>query len=288
MPTSSLPTLEGITTRHVDVDGVAIHGASVGSGPVGVLLFHHFYGNVATWRRVLTRLDAHGVHAVAVDRPAFGWTERPDPSTRPEVYTRAFAAHAGRVVARELGMEQLVVVGSSMGGTLALESTLADPTDVEHLVLLSPAITGDVGMPATLRPLLRRGPVRRAVRPLIRRLSRDIDLDRATGGWNDRSLANDDDVSAYLEPTRLDGWADGIWAVMTGERPPSLLGSLPDVEVPATVVAGAHDRIIRPRWNRRTADRLGADLVELDTGHTPQEEAPDTIVDLLLARLPTA
>ncbi len=289
MTTTTMPAarLDDITTSHVDVDGVAIHTASVGSGPVGVLLFHHFYGNVATWRRVLRRLGDAGIHAVAVDRPGFGWTERPDPSERPEVYTRAFAARAGREVARHHGIDRLVVVGSSMGGTLAIETTLADPDGVDHLLVLSPAITGDVGMPAPLRPLLRPAPVRRLFRPLVTRLSRTIDLQRATGGWHDRTLAGEDDVAAYLEPTTLPGWADGLWAVMTSEQPPSLLRRLKTVQPPSTVVAGQHDGIIRPRWNRRTARALDGRLVELDTGHTPQEEAPDLVAGLITDLLAT-
>lgn len=277
--------LDGIETGHVDVDGVAVHAAAVGTGPVGVLLHHHFYGNVATWRRVLRRLGDAGVHAVAIDRPGFGWTERPDPGRRNDAYTRAFAARAGREVARQRGLERLVVVGSSMGGTVALESALADPDDIVHLVLLSPAVTGDVGMPPPLRPFLRRSAVRRAVRPIVRRLSRDIDLARATGGWHDDRLAGDDDVAAYLAPTRLPGWPDGIWAVMTSEPPPSLNRRLGEVVPPATVVSGAFDRTIRPRWNSRTAAALGADLVEVAAGHTPQEEAPDVVTELLLERL---
>ncbi len=277
--------LDGITTDHVEVDGVGIHTAAVGAGPVGVLLYHHFYGNVATWRRVLRRLDEAGVHAVAVDRPGFGWTQRPDPSRRPMVYTRAFAARAGRVVARSRGIDRLVVVGSSMGGTLALETALADPDGIDHLVLLSPAVTGDVGMPAPLRPVLRRAIVRRAARPVVRRLSRGIDLQRATGGWHDPELAGDDDVAAYHEPTLLPGWADGIWAVMTSEPPPGLGRRLGEVVPPATVVSGSFDRTIRPTWNRSTAAGLDGELVEVSTGHTPQEEAPALVTDLLLDRV---
>lgn len=282
------PELAGVDTSFTDVEGVAIHAAEVGrdrATGTGVLLLHHFYGNVATWRRVLRELDDRGVHAIAVDRPGFGWTERPDPGRRPEVYTRAFAARAARAVAAARGLERLVVVGSSMGGTLALETTLAEPDGITGLVLLSPAVTGDVGMPPPLRPLLRTTPIRRALRPLVDRLSRDIDLQRVASGWVDPTTAGPDDVAAYRDPTRLDGWAAGIWAVMTVEPPPSLGRGLTSIEVPVTVVSGTHDRTIRPRWNSRTAAALDADLVELPTGHTPHEEAPEAVADLVLARL---
>lgn len=286
MPSPTPAELDGIDTGFVDVDGVAVHVGEVGTGTRGVLLLHHFYGNVATWRRVLWGLADAGVHAVALDRPGFGWSERPDPASgRTNPYTRGFAVRAAREVARAVGLDELVVVGSSMGGTLALELALDDPAGLAHLVLLSPAITGDVGLPAPLRPVLNHRWIRRAARPVVERLSRDITLERVSGGWADASTANNGDVAAYLAPTREPGWADGIWEVMTTEQPPKLSQRLDAVTVPATVVAGRHDGTIRPEWNIRTARALGADLVTLDSGHTPQEEAPAAVVDLVLDRL---
>ena len=296
--------LRGVATGFLDVDGVAVHVGEVDGGaggnrvPAGdsrrgAVLLHHFYGNVATWRRVLRRLDRAGLPARAVDRPGFGWTERTDPAaaramdTNP--YTRAFGVAAARAVIDTAGWEEVVVVGSSMGGTLAIElahAMQADPTapDISHLVLLSPALTGDVGMPPPLRPMLRAPWVGRTMEPLVHRLSRRIDLDRVAGGWYDQRLANEADVDAYLLPTRLPGWAQGIWEVMTVEPPPDLRTVARSLDLPTTVVSGRHDRTIRPRWNERTAAGMDADLVVLDTGHTPQEEAPDQVADLIVER----
>jgi pimeloyl-ACP methyl ester carboxylesterase len=296
-PVPDPATLRGIATRFLDVDGVAVHvGEVAGDGGHhgrGVVLLHHFYGNVATWRRVLRRLDRAGLPAVAVDRPGFGWTQRPEPTaaramaTNP--YTRAFGVAAARAAVDSAGWDEVVVVGSSMGGTLAIELAAAmqrdpDAPRLPHLVLLAPALTGDVGMPPPLRPVLRHPRVGRVMAPVIHRLSRRMDLDRVAGGWHDRRLANEADVDAYRIPTRLPGWAHGIWEVMTVEPPPDLREVAVALDVPTTVVSGRHDRTIRPRWNEKTAAGMDADLVVLDAGHTPQEEAPDQVADLIVAR----
>lgn len=312
-------SLDGIKTAFLDVDGVAVHvgrvdgtGSATGTtatdttaarastatttGPadVGVVLLHHFYGNVATWRRVLRRLDAAGIPAVALDRPGFGWSQRlgTREAGRRDLnpYTREFAVRAAREAVRQAGWRRVVVVGSSMGGTLAIElvADLRQDTtapDVAHLFLLSPAITGDVGMPPPLRPLLRAGWIARVMAPLVRRLSSRMDLERVAGGWHDQRLADQSDIDAYRIPTRLPGWEVGIWQVMTAESPPNLRTVATTLQVPTTVVAGRFDRTIRPRWNQRTARGMGAELVEVDTGHTPQEEAPDLVVDLVRARV---
>lgn len=316
--------LEGITTRFLDVGGIQVHAGCVDgsrgpalptdgardrrglassarthSGPdtdarVGVLLLHHFYGNVATWRRVMRQLDARGIPAVAVDRPGFGWSQRPTAAqvrattkaAAPNPYTRAFGVAAARAAIDAAGWDEVVIVGSSMGGTLAIELTAAMEADaaapaIRHLVLLSPALTGDVGMPPPLRPLLRAGWIRRALRPVVNRLSRRMDLERVAGGWHDRALADQSDIDAYRIPTQQPGWADGIWQVMTVESPPDLRSVAAGISAPATVVSGHHDRTVRPKWNRRTAAGMGARLVEVAAGHTPQEERPDLVVDLV-------
>lgn len=291
--------LPGIDTGFVDVDGVAIHTASVGSGDAtrGLILLHHFYGNVATWRRVLRPLGDLDVAAVAIDRPAFGWSQRL-PASRAEArslnpYSRAFAVRAIHEVIAATGWHDVVLVGSSMGGTLAIETAASwsdrhVPKRLAHLVLMAPALTGDVGLPPPLRPFLRAPWITRTARPLVDRLSRRMDLERVTGGWHDQRLADETDVAAYAEPTTDPLWSHGLWQVMTVDEPPRLTSVARALDVAATVVSGRHDRTIRPRWNQRTAALLDAELVQLDAGHTPQEESPDVVVELLLRTLDAA
>lgn len=310
-PSPNPATLDGIATRFIPVDGVDVHvahvptsllpadGQPIGQPPAhevptrtraGVVLLHHFYGNVATWRRVLRGLDTAGIAAIALDRPGFGWSQRLSPARArqhdPNPYTRAFAVQAASKAIAAAGFDPVVVVGSSMGGTIAIEladdlTSQAGGPDLAHLVLLSPAITGDVGAPTRLRSLLRADWLNRAMRPMVDRLSRRMDLERVAGGWRDPSLADQSDIDAYAIPSRLPGWAQGMWQLLTVEPPPDLRATIRALDVATTVVAGRHDRTIRPHWNRRTAHAMDARLVVVDTGHTPQEEAPAIIVDLV-------
>jgi len=277
--------LVGPDGRLVDVDGLEVHlveaGPSTGAdGAPAVMLAHHFYGSVATWRHVLPEL-ASGARVVAHDRPGFGLTERPVVARGgPNPYTRAEQARLGWRVLDRLGIGEAVLVGCSAGGTHVLEMYAREPDRVKGLVLLSPAITGDVGAPPALRPLLRSPQVRRIAPRVVERLVDDVPRERVERSWHDPSRLTDEDVDAYRRLVRVEGWARGLWESMIAEPPPDLRAVLRRIDVPTVVVAGRSDRTIAAHFNARTARSIpGAELVLLDDcGHLPQEERPEAVV----------
>ena len=79
---------------------------------------------------------------------------------------------------------------------------------------------------------------------------------------------------------------DAAWAFAqlrpqapTSQREPHPSG-LPPVR--AVAIIGARDAGMNPAWSRRVArERLGADAVELDTGHFPMITEPEALADAL-------
>jgi pimeloyl-ACP methyl ester carboxylesterase len=282
-PDSRFATLAGLEVHH--------KVAGTPSAPA-VVLHHHFYGNVFTWRHVLDGLaDDH--HVAAFDRPGFGLTERP-PRDRwgdQHPYTRRAAAGITLDLLDHLDADDAVLVGSSAGGTTALETYALAPERVRALVLISPAITGDVGPPPAVRPLLR-SPQARWIGPrVVERLAGEITLERIARSWHDPTRATDDDLDAYTRPLRVEGWPRGFVDLFGAEPPPDLTSLLPRIDVPTLVVSGASDRVIAPRWNRRTAAAIPDARFEVlpDCGHTPQEECPEALLEVVrgfLADLP--
>lgn len=273
--------LVGDGGRLVDVDGLEVHAVEAGrSDAPAVLLAHHFYGSVATWRRVVPPL-AGTAHVIAHDRPGFGLTERPVVHLgRPNPYTRAEQAWTSWRLLDLLGVDGTVLVGSSAGGTHVLEMFALRPERVRGLVLLSPAITGDVGAPPALRPLLRTPQVRRLAPRVVERIVDDVPRERIERSWHDPSRLADEDVEAYRRLVRVEGWARGLWESMIAEAPPDLRDVLRRIDVPTVVVAGRSDRTIAPHFNARTARAIPGARLELldDCGHLPQEERPDAVI----------
>jgi pimeloyl-ACP methyl ester carboxylesterase len=53
-------------------------------------------------------------------------------------------------------------------------------------------------------------------------------------------------------------------------------------EIPSTYIVAAHDRAIRPEWQRRMArERLGVEPLEIPSGHCPHVSRPDRLAELL-------
>jgi pimeloyl-ACP methyl ester carboxylesterase len=284
-PSRSALDGDGSTRRFVRLSGLDVHHEVAGrvDDPTVVLL-HHFHGSTATWRHVLHDLGRDH-HVAAFDRPGFGLTERPDRGRWHEEspYTRAAAAGLTLGLLDELGADEAVLVGSSAGGTIALETYARAPQRVRALVLLSPAVTGDVGPPGVLRPLLRGRPARLLGSRVVRRLSRDLTLERISRSWHDPGRATEADLEAYRRPLQAEGWSRALWEVVTAEPPPQLGGLLRQIDVPTLVVAGQSDRVISPSWNARTARAIpGARLEVLPAcGHTPQEERPEALLRIV-------
>ena len=267
-PESRFEPLGGLDVHHT------VHGDPASTT---LLLSHHFYGSAPTWRRLVAELEGDH-HLVAFDRPGFGLTERPERDRWGELnpYSRGVAARRGWDLLDHLDVEDAVRVGSSAGGTNVLEMYLLQPERVRALVLVSPAITGDIGPPNALRPILRSPQARRIAPRLLQRFVGEVDVQRAASSWADPSRATPEDAEPYQRMLRVDGWDRGFWEVINASPRPNLSDALGDIEVPVLVVSGDSDPVIRPRWNQRTAEAIpGARYRELGgCGHTPQEECP--------------
>ena len=66
-----------IAHRTIQANGVRIHFAEAGEGPL-VLLCHGFPESWYSWRHQLQALVEAGYHAVAPDMRGYGETDRPD------------------------------------------------------------------------------------------------------------------------------------------------------------------------------------------------------------------
>lgn len=122
-----------IQHRVVEANGIRMHVAEQGEGPV-VILCHGFPESWYSWRHQLSALAQAGFRAVAPDMRGYGETERPDAIDR---YT--FLHMAGDMVAllTALGGESAVIVGHDMGALVAWLTAQIRPDLFRGVVALS-------------------------------------------------------------------------------------------------------------------------------------------------------
>jgi pimeloyl-ACP methyl ester carboxylesterase len=112
-----------ITHRNVEANGVRIHFAETGHGPL-VLLCHGFPESWRSWRHQLRALSEAGFHAVAPDMRGYGRTDRPEAI---DAYTILHLVGDMTALVGALGAEQAVIVGHDWGAPVAWHAALLRP-----------------------------------------------------------------------------------------------------------------------------------------------------------------
>ncbi len=112
-----------IVHRTVEANGIAIHLAEAGSGPV-VLLCHGFPESWYSWRHQLKALAEAGYHAVAPDMRGYGQTSQPQDIDQ---YTLLHLVGDMVGVLDALAAPEAVVVGHDWGAPVAWHCALIRP-----------------------------------------------------------------------------------------------------------------------------------------------------------------
>lgn len=288
--TETVFDLAGSDSRFLEIDGIRLHyrftprAAAHGAGPVGepneppqlFVLLHGFGASTFSWREVESRLAELG-DVVSYDRPGFGLTERPDAGSL--LYTGAGQLHILQAILAHVGREQAILVGSSAGGTVALNFALEYASQVPALVLVSPAVYTGGGAPGLLQRLLRLPQLRRLGPLLAGRIAGDAGDEFLRNSWYDPGRITEEVFTGYRLPTRVEGWEQGLWNFATaagGDQAP-LAERVVALEVPALVITGDTDRIVPTEDSIRLAAELPeATLVVVPaSGHLAHEETPD-------------
>jgi pimeloyl-ACP methyl ester carboxylesterase len=133
----------------VSANGIRLHVAEAGSGPL-VLLLHGFPEFWWTWRAQLTALSAAGYRAVAVDLRGYGDSDKP-----PRGYDGWTLAGDVAGLIKALGERHAHLVGHAWGGLVGWTVATMHPRLVRSLTAVA------APHPLALRSAIRRSALRR-------------------------------------------------------------------------------------------------------------------------------
>ncbi len=183
----------------------------------------------------------------------------------------------------DLGLTSIILVGHSMGGSVAVELTLHYPHLVQRLALIDaavdayrmPAYTRLYLLPAIGWPVFRiTQAIGRAFRPIGQRIPHDHG-----GGWI-RPWVRRASYLATFDPEGLYRILRSLFATRADER-------LQQIRVPTLVLTGQFDSLVPPSHARRLAQDIpGARYVVLPASiHNPMDEQPGAFTRALRAFL---
>ncbi len=261
-----------------NIDGQPLHVHQEGQEHSHVAVLIH--GWASSWYAMsplIPMLSQH-YHCLAVDLPGYG--------ASPPLPQRITIASYTRLVAgliRQVTDQPVVLIGHSMGGMISLQMTLTESELVERLILLSPTISGNLGLLVnmTLAPfaILERNPLTswlvRVFEPLVNITD---SLLRPALFAADSTISEMDYESILADARRLGQGrvrAECFWAM----RANNLKGWFGQIDKPALVVWGMEDNTVPLRDASIVAREWpSADLrVIPNAGHWPQFETPEIV-----------
>jgi pimeloyl-ACP methyl ester carboxylesterase len=251
-------------SEHLNLNGARIHLRRAGSGTP--LLFLHGAGGVTSWLPCFDEL-AKDRTLLVPDHPGFGESDTPT-----WLFGIGDVAYCYLDFIERLGLQDLDVVGHSMGGWIAAEIAIRNPHAVRSLTLIAPAGARVKGV-----------------------LSGDIFMwsaeERASNLYHDPGLAaqvlanfNNPDL---LETQLKNGYA----AARLGWHPrlynPELQRWLHRVTAPAQLIWGNEDKVLPIATAKAWIDalpQLRFASIPL-CGHLPHVEKPSETLSLIRAFL---
>lgn len=216
---------------------------------------------------------ASAMHALAPTHP--GWEGTPRPDSIASVADLA-AGYLDYLLAR--GEQDVVLIGSSIGGWIALEMAVQAAADARYSGLIGAVVDIDgVGAVVDGEPIA----------DFFALDARGL----AEAAWHDPERGYRD-PAGFTDAQRAIQQSNGrTMAAIAGEgmNDPALLGRLGALRVPTLIVWGESDRIATPAYGRAVATAVpGAQFAEIpEAGHLPHLEAPDATwaaIDPFLAR----
>lgn len=242
----------------------------LGDGPPVVFV----HGLAGCWQNWLENLPAAACEhrAIALDLPGFGASQMPARPISIRGYAETVAA-----VCKTLGIESAAVVGNSMGGFVAAELAISQPTLVQRLVLVDAA--GLSTEELQRRPLYTLARLARSsgfsslarapaitTRPGLRRLALSL------------LARHPDRFSADLSRAILSGAGkEGFPAALAFLSTHGIRGRLDQIRCPTLIVWGANDHLVpvADAFELQAAIPDAQLVVFPDCGHVPMIEHPD-------------
>lgn len=251
--------------------GVKLHYIDRGQG-TPVMLLHGYAGSFDNWS-VLAENFPGNYRLIIPDLPGLGLSQFPEDLPLDVSYIDLYTDFTHHLI-EELELDSLYIVGNSLGGLLAWETTIREPR-VKKLVLLNAAgySIEDVGSYFIKFSQSRMFEIvaKRGTPKIVARQA-------AKGCLGDKSKLDKERVEAFSSMLNKEGTLEAIGRLgSSGQYPDST--QISQVNVPTLIIWGDKDGVIPVSHSYKFhRDIKGSELeIYEGSGHVPMLENPDRL-----------
>jgi pimeloyl-ACP methyl ester carboxylesterase len=270
--------------RMIDLsDGSRLHYVERGSGPP-VLLIHGALMQAEDMAMSLLGPLSERYRTIVIDRPGHGYSTRPGQLSSPHAASMAAQARMIHEAMRIIGVEKPIIVGHSLGGTVALAYAVQFPEHISGIVSLAgycfPTPRFDL-MPIMLNGVPVVGPISaHTVSAVFGRLylsamiSRIFAPNPIPNYFQERFPGG-----MLLRPRQLCANGEDFSAMVTGAA--SMYHRYHQIQVPVAILSGTEDKIVWPQYHGKPLQKIIADAtLEMlpGVGHMLHHIKPDAVI----------
>jgi pimeloyl-ACP methyl ester carboxylesterase len=242
------------------IDNVLIRYADKNQKGFPLFLIHGLGGSIESWTNNIEFLSKK-FRIIAFDLPGFGLSDKPKVS-----YTINFYVNFLEKFIKILKIKHLFLIGSSLGGHIAIEFTMRNRTIVDKLILISPAGCLPKSFKGT--PSLKR-----YVKIVDAKSSNDINriLTSIDNSLVDRSYAN-----IMYKRLSMPGAKDAFISALKGSaNAPRYNNKLAKINTNMLLIWGKEDKMIPLKYIRPFMEHGNSRIIIIENcGHRPHVENP--------------
>jgi pimeloyl-ACP methyl ester carboxylesterase len=270
--------------KYIVVDDVNYHYREYPGTGLDIFLLHGFASSTYTWEKVVPYLTGQGYHVWALDMKGAGWSDKPK-DAKYDTLTLMKEVNKWMDV---MGLKDVVFVGNSLGGAIAVLMALEHPDKTGQIVLIDSA-----GYPIK-KPFI----IRMAKMPLAGEITK-LFFGRWVVRWNLKEVYFNDDlipeetIDAYYNRMRTENVLDAKVALARSidfDAFTPYIKRISEIKNRTLIIWGENDEWIPVESGHKfRKDLSNSTLVILpECGHIPQEEKPEltakTIIDFIEKR----
>jgi pimeloyl-ACP methyl ester carboxylesterase len=246
--------------KYITIDNVLIRYADKNQKGFPLFLIHGLGGSIESWTNNIEFLSKK-FRIIAFDLPGFGLSDKPKVS-----YTINFYVNFLEKFIKILKIKHLFLIGSSLGGHIAIEFTMRNRTIVDKLILISPAGCLPKSFKGT--PSLKR-----YVKIVDAKSSNDINriLTSIDNSLVDRSYAN-----IMYKRLSMPGAKDAFISALKGSaNAPRYNNKLAKINTNMLLIWGKEDKMIPLKYIRPFMEHGNSRIIIIENcGHRPHVENP--------------